>query len=96
MSRSKAKTTRRSGRARQAEDRYTTKAGQTVEDSTSNFDEDTVGGTVEVVYDPEEPTRMQTTAWGFDYVPPGLVGIAGVTALAAAGNQLYRRGKHLA
>lgn len=85
-----------SGRHARLDVRYTTKAGQTVEDSTSNFVEDTVGGTVEVVYDPEEPTRMQAADPGFDYLLPGLLGVAGVAALAAAGNQFYRRGKHLA
>jgi hypothetical protein len=80
-----------SGRNARLDVRYTTKAGRTLEDSTSNFVDDTVGGTVEVVYDPEEPTRMQAADWGFDYVPPGLLGVAGVTAVAAAGNQLYRR-----
>ncbi|WP_432946293.1 DUF3592 domain-containing protein [Kribbella sp. CA-253562] len=85
-----------SGRNARLDVRYTTKAGQTIEDSTSNFDEDAVGGTVDVVYDPAEPTRMQAADWGFDYVLPGLLGVAGVTALAAAGNQFYRRGRHLA
>ncbi|ONI78426.1 hypothetical protein BWI15_00690 [Kribbella sp. ALI-6-A] len=84
------------GKNARIEVRYTTKAGQTVQDSTSNFDEATVGGTVEVVYDPEEPTRMQATDWGFDYVLPGLLGAVGVAALAAGGNQFYRRGKHSA
>ncbi|GAB3824054.1 DUF3592 domain-containing protein [Kribbella italica] len=72
--------------------RYTTKAGETIEDSTTNFVDATVGGTIDVVYDPQEPTRMQATDWGYDYVLPGLVGAFGIGFLAYGPSRFRTRG----
>jgi hypothetical protein len=74
--------------------RYTTKAGETIEDSTSNFVDATVGGTVDVVYDPREPTRMQAVDWGFDYVLPGIVGAFGVGFLVYGPMHFRTRARH--
>ncbi|GAB2570519.1 DUF3592 domain-containing protein [Kribbella endophytica] len=83
-----------SGKHPKIEVRYTTKGGQTVQDGTTNYDQATAGGTIDVVYDPRKPTRMQAADYGFDYVLPGLAGALGVGLLAYAGTQFYRRGKH--
>ncbi|GAA1612646.1 hypothetical protein GCM10009789_78610 [Kribbella sancticallisti] len=82
-----------SGRDSSIEVRYTTKAGRTVVDSTTNYYDARVGGTIDVIYDPQEPTRMQANDWGVDYVWPGIVGAGGVAALGYAVTQLWRRGK---
>ncbi len=74
--------------------RYTTKAGETIEDSTANFVDATVGGTIDVVYDPQEPTRMQATDWGFDYVLPGIVAAFGVVFLVWGPANSRSRGRH--
>ncbi|GAB3934741.1 hypothetical protein GCM10029976_044120 [Kribbella albertanoniae] len=56
------------GRDSWIEVRYTTKAGRTVTEMTSNFEgEPAVGAPIEVVYDPEEPDRMQAENWGLGY-----------------------------
>ncbi|GAA1529300.1 DUF3592 domain-containing protein [Kribbella lupini] len=83
-----------SGKHPKIEVRYTTQAGQTVEDSTGNYDQATAGSTIDVVYDSRHPTRMQAADYGFDYVLPSLTGALGAGLLAYASTQFYRRGKH--
>ncbi|MGC4942508.1 hypothetical protein [Kribbella sp. DT2] len=85
---------RSNGKNEHIEVRYTTKAGATIEDSTANFVDATVGGTIDVVYDPREPTRMQATDWGFDYVLPGIVGAFGVGFLVYAPTHFRGRAGH--
>lgn len=72
------------GRHSQITVRYTTRAGEQVTADTSNYVEANRGETIQVVYDPREPRRMQAADWGFDYVPPGIFGV-GAAALLAFG-----------
>ncbi|MEV6282493.1 DUF3592 domain-containing protein [Kribbella sp. NPDC051770] len=83
-----------SGKSPEIEVRYVTKAGQTVEDGTRNYDEAATGGTIDVIYDPQDPKRMQAADYGFDYVLPGLTGALGIGLLVYATTQFYRRGRH--
>lgn len=46
--------------------RYVTRAGQTIENDTSNYYEAKVGGTIDVLYDREDPYRMQAADYGTD------------------------------
>lgn len=50
--------------------RYTTVAGEVVTGDTSNYVDADAGQTIQVVYDPERPSRMQAADWGFDYWIP--------------------------
>jgi hypothetical protein len=59
--------------------RYVTRAGQAIENDTSNYFEATVGGTIDVLYDREYPYRMQAADYGTD--PWLLVGIFGAVTL---------------
>jgi hypothetical protein len=60
--------------------RYTTRTGQEITEDTSNYDEAKVGQTIQVVYDRQEPTRMQAADYGFDYWLPTVM-FGGVVAL---------------
>ena len=74
--------------------RYLTRAGQTVTGDTSNYFDGDVGETIQVVYDPEEPDRMQAADWGFDYWMPGVIfGIAIVVFLVFGLSQLWSRSR---
>ena len=56
--------------------RYRTRAGETVTSDTSNYEDADPGDTIQVVYDPLDPTRMQAADWGFDYwIPGGILGV---------------------
>jgi hypothetical protein len=46
--------------------RYVTRAGETIENDTSNYFEAKVGGTIDVLYDREDPYRMQAADYGTD------------------------------
>ncbi len=59
--------------------RYVTRAGQTIENDTSNYDEAKVGGTIDVLYDREDPYRMQAADYGTD--PWALIVIFGGVTL---------------
>lgn len=63
---------------------YVTRAGQTVVEETKNFHDVWAGQSVDVIYDPKNPHRMQTADYGFDYWKPGLllIGTAFFTAIA--------------
>jgi hypothetical protein len=47
--------------------RYVTLTGETITNDTTNFLDAEVGQTIQVVYDPENPHRMQSADYGFDY-----------------------------
>ena len=61
--------------------RYVTRAGQTIENDTSNYFEATVGGTIDVLYDREDPYRMQAADYGTE--PWALVVVSGAVTLIA-------------
>ena len=65
---------------------FTTRSGERVQASTSNFSvEDIRASRIEVVYDPEKPTRMQAAGYGFDpFLPYLLWGLSGVLLVVAA------------
>ena len=63
--------------------RFVTASGKTVKADTSNFVDAEVGQTIQVVYDPADPNRMQAADWGFDYWLPAIFG-GGVLAMLAA------------
>ncbi|TCM46622.1 uncharacterized protein DUF3592 [Kribbella sp. VKM Ac-2568] len=60
------------GKTTRIDVRYVTKAGQTIENDTANYLEAEVGKQILVVYDPENPYRMQAADWGLDYWLGGL------------------------
>ncbi|WP_410789891.1 DUF3592 domain-containing protein [Kribbella sp. C-35] len=64
--------------------RYRTLAGETVTEDTSNYEDADPGDTIQVVYDPKKPSRMQAADWGFDYWIPGVI-----LGLIAAGFLAY-------
>jgi hypothetical protein len=61
---------------------YVTRAGQAVVEDTQNFRDVWAGQSVDVVYDPKNPHRMQTANYGFAYWQPSLLFIG--TAFFAA------------
>jgi hypothetical protein len=71
--------------------RYTTLAGVQIDNDTTNYDEDKVGPTIDVVYDREDPVRMQAADWGTDYVSPGVLGGLAVIILVAGAFLLIGR-----
>jgi hypothetical protein len=72
--------------------RFATATGKTVKADTSNFENAEVGQTIQVVYDPVDPTRMQAVDWGFDYwIPATLFGGGALIMVAAAIFQFWRR-----
>nr|WP_238355715.1 DUF3592 domain-containing protein [Kribbella sandramycini] len=77
------------GRSPSIEVRYTTRAGETVTEDTSNaydMDKIRVGAQLDVIYDPEQPDRMQAADFSRSYGWPVI--IFGVFSLAAAGGGL--------
>ncbi|MEU4608471.1 DUF3592 domain-containing protein [Kribbella sp. NPDC023972] len=52
--------------------RFVTRDGRTVETDTSNYLDAEAGTTIQVIYDPVEPTRLQAADYGFDYWLPGV------------------------
>ncbi|MET7279177.1 DUF3592 domain-containing protein [Kribbella sp. NPDC005582] len=78
------------GRRPSIEVRYTTLAGETFTEYTSNG-EGAVGESVEVIYDREEPTRMQTEDWGLGYGLPGVFCGVSVVFIVAGFVQLRPR-----
>ncbi|TCN44072.1 uncharacterized protein DUF3592 [Kribbella orskensis] len=60
------------GKTTRIDVRYVTKAGQTIENDTVNYLDAEVGKEIQVVYDPENPYRMQAADWGLDYWLGGL------------------------
>jgi Protein of unknown function (DUF3592) len=71
--------------------RFVTAAGKTVKADTSNFLDAEVGQTIQVVYDPADPTRMQAADWGFDYWLPGIMFGGALAMVAAAIFHFWRR-----
>ncbi|MFI5714114.1 DUF3592 domain-containing protein [Kribbella sp. NPDC051620] len=63
--------------------RYTTKSGQQVENDTTNYYDDDLGPTIDVIYDREMPERMQAADWGVDYVSPSVLGGIALIVLTA-------------
>ncbi|GAB2570525.1 DUF3592 domain-containing protein [Kribbella endophytica] len=61
--------------------RYETLAGQTIVERTSNFLEADQGQTIDVVYDREDPHRMQSADYGTDYSGPIIFGVFAVLTL---------------
>src|SRR5436190_1067526 len=61
--------------------RYVTRSGETVTEDTSNYEDADPGETIQVVYDPEDPSRMQAADWGFDYWFPGILGLVAAVFL---------------
>jgi hypothetical protein len=61
--------------------RYVTAAGQTIVGETSNFLEADKGQTIDVVYDREDPYRMQSADYGTDYLGPILFGVVALLTL---------------
>jgi hypothetical protein len=53
--------------------RFVTTDGRTVEAETSNYLEAQPGSTIDVIYDPKGPTRIQAADWGLDYWLPGVL-----------------------
>lgn len=47
--------------------RFVTQGGQTVETATEHYYGAEVGRQIEILYDPENPKRMQAVNWGLDY-----------------------------
>ncbi|TDO66764.1 uncharacterized protein DUF3592 [Kribbella sp. VKM Ac-2571] len=64
--------------------KYRTLAGETVTEDTSNYEDADPGDTIQVVYDPKKPSRMQAADFGFDYWIPGVI-----LGLIAAGFLAY-------
>ncbi|TDD58273.1 hypothetical protein E1263_19860 [Kribbella antibiotica] len=62
---------RAGGRSPWIEVRYVTRAGETVTERTSNGDAE-LGRSIEVIYDREDPERMQANDWGLGYWFPAL------------------------
>lgn len=70
---------------------YVTKAGRTVRSETSNFDEDhRVGQQIQVIYDREEPERMQAASWGLGYGFPAVAFSLVFIGFAVAGVWHFR------
>jgi len=61
--------------------RYLTRAGETVTGDTSNYLDADRGDTIQVVYDPKDPSRMQAADWGFDYLFPVVLAIVAAVFL---------------
>lgn len=59
--------------------RFVTRTGETVLGDTTNYVDAEVGETIQIVYDRENPGRMQAADYGFDYWLPG--GIFGGVAV---------------
>lgn len=73
------------GRAPLIEVRFVTRDGRTVETTTENYYEAEVGRPIQVIYDPMNPTRLQSTDWGYDYQTSVIVfGGGAVAALIVA------------
>jgi hypothetical protein len=53
---------------------YTTLAGKKINNETSNYQQAEVGKPIQIVYDREDPERMQAADWGPDYLAPGIFG----------------------
>jgi hypothetical protein len=69
--------------------RFVTQAGETVEGDTANYLDAEVGKTIQVVYDPRLPGRMQAADWGFDYWVPCLWLTGTVVFLLFAWRELW-------
>ncbi|MFI7064632.1 DUF3592 domain-containing protein [Kribbella sp. NPDC050124] len=79
-------------RTARIEVRFVTRAGETVTGETANYVDAEVGRTIDVVYDREDPSRMQAADWGFDYwIPAAIFGAGTVLFLGYGLNRLWRR-----
>lgn len=77
-----------SGRDHWIEMEYTNRTGALVHGETSNFRDADRTNLFDVVYDPDDPTRVQAADWGFDYWLPGVCLVIGS---ALAGLTLHAR-----
>jgi Protein of unknown function (DUF3592) len=68
--------------------RFLRQDGRPIEVTTENYQEADVGQTIQVVYDPMDPARVQATDWGYDDRTPLLV--FGGGSLVALGIGLSR------
>ncbi|WP_442913894.1 DUF3592 domain-containing protein [Kribbella sp. NBC_00382] len=64
--------------------RYTTLDGRQIENDTTNYDDDHLGPTIDIIYDPKVPDRMQAANWGEDYATPSVLGGFALIILIAA------------
>ncbi|GAB2683773.1 DUF3592 domain-containing protein [Kribbella swartbergensis] len=76
--------------------RFVTRDGLTVETSTSNYLEAETGKTIQVVYDPAEPTRLQAADYGFDYWLPGVFFGGSSLVMLTIGTFRFRGGRRRA
>lgn len=69
--------------------RYQTKAGETIEDNTSNFNTAPTGQHIPVIYDRENPHRMQAADWGLNYWPEAIWFAMGLGFACGGAVQLF-------
>jgi len=70
--------------------RFSTGDGDVVEADTANYKEPAdPGDTVEIVYDPQDPYRLQAADWGYDYWLPAIC-LGGGVFVAARTYGLWR------
>lgn len=74
-------TAKEGGKVEEITVQYVTKAGLTVVETTSNFFDAEVGQPIDVVYDREDPYRMQSADYGTDYSGPIIFGVFAVLTL---------------
>ena len=79
------------GRYASIEVEFTTRSGELVRGETSNFTDGDLQNFPDIVYDPQDPSRFQSAAWGFDYVPPALL-LAGGAVLGWITVHTWRHG----
>lgn len=70
-----------SGRDHWIEMEFTTRTGEQIRGQTSNYRDGDRTNLFDVVYDPDDPSRVQAADWGFDYWLPGVCLVLG-SALA--------------
>ena len=76
------------GRSKSIDVRYLTATGTTVENDTAKFLDAEIGDQIQVIYDPENPDRMQAVDWGFDYLI-GCIWLVGALFLVFAGITMF-------
>ncbi|TCO33652.1 hypothetical protein EV652_103654 [Kribbella steppae] len=80
------------GRSPLIEVRFVTRDGRTVETTTENYQEAEVGKTIQLIYDPLDPTRLQSTDWGYDNRTPAIAfGGGALAALIVALSRFWSR-----
>lgn len=74
----------RTGKKARIDVRYVTRGGETIEKRVANLRAAEVGDDIQVLYDPQNPRRMQPTDWGLSYNRVALW-FAGAIGFGAAG-----------